>query len=98
MIPAFMAHHHGMSLLALEQSVLGPLMQARFLSNPDFRAATLLLQERIPKATALMTPHTREAQVSRRVPGHRYGTGYEGVHYPNTPVPKCICSPTGVIM
>ena len=65
-VKAFFAHHHGMSLLALEQAVLGPLMQRRFLSNPDFQAATLLLQERIPKANVLMYPHVREVQVSRR--------------------------------
>jgi cyclic beta-1,2-glucan synthetase len=38
-VKAFFAHHQGMSLLALEQAVLGPQMQRRFRSNPDFQAA-----------------------------------------------------------
>ncbi len=86
-VPAFMAHHHGMSLLALGQTVLGPQMQRRFLSNPDLRAATLLLQERIPKATALIHPHAREAQVSRRVNGGAAEPIMRVLTNPNTPVP-----------
>lgn len=84
----FMAHHHGMSLLALQQTVLGPRMQRRFLSNPDLRAATLLLQERIPKATALIHPHPREAQASRRVESRAPEPVTRVFRHPNTPVPE----------
>ncbi|OQA84974.1 MAG: N,N'-diacetylchitobiose phosphorylase [Lentisphaerae bacterium ADurb.Bin242] len=51
-VKSFMAHHQGMSLLALESLLLNRPMQKRFESDPSFRAAILLLQERIPKATA----------------------------------------------
>jgi len=87
-VRAFMAHHDGMSLLALGQAVLGPQMQRRFLSNPDFRAATLLLQERIPKANALLRPHAREAQVSRRVLGRAGEHPLRVFTNPNTPIPE----------
>ena len=87
-VQAFMAHHHGMSLVALGQTVLGPRMQRRFLGNSDFRAATLLLQERIPKVSALMAPHAREAQVSRRVQGRAAEPVMRVVTNPNTPVPE----------
>jgi cellobiose phosphorylase len=87
-VQAFMAHHHGMSLLALGQAVLGPQMQRRFLSNPDFRAATLLLQERIPKANALMYPYARKAQVSRRVRGRAAEPVMRVFTNPNTPIPE----------
>ncbi len=87
-VPAFMAHHHGMSLLAVERAVLGPRMQRRFLSNPDFRAAALLLQERIPKATALLAPHAREAQASRRVTPRAAEPVMRVFTNPNTPVPE----------
>ena len=87
-VQAFMAHHHGMSLLALGNTVLGPKMQDRFLSNPEFRAATLLLQERIPTANALMHPHAREAQVSRRIPGRTAEPVMRVFTNPNTPVPE----------
>ncbi len=52
-VRSFMAHHLGMSLLSLAYLVLDRPMQKRFESDPLFQATTLLLQERIPKATAL---------------------------------------------
>ncbi len=47
-VKTYMAHHSGMSLLALDSVLNGQPMQRRFLSNPPFRSAILLLQERIP--------------------------------------------------
>jgi cellobiose phosphorylase len=51
-VRSFMAHHAGMSLLALAYHILDRPMQKRFESDPLFRATALLLQERVPKATA----------------------------------------------
>jgi cyclic beta-1,2-glucan synthetase len=45
-IAAFMAHHQGMSMVALDNAVNGGIMQTRFHSVPMIRAAELLLQER----------------------------------------------------
>src|SRR5664280_893312 len=50
LIRSHMAHHSGMSLLALDQALLGWPMHRRFLSDPRVRASLLLLQERIPLA------------------------------------------------
>ena len=50
-VRSFMAHHQGMSLLAIAQQLLGRPMQQRFQSDPQFQATLLLLQERIPKNT-----------------------------------------------
>ncbi|MBE3069546.1 MAG: cyclic beta 1-2 glucan synthetase, partial [Planctomycetes bacterium] len=47
-VPTYMAHHSGMSLLALAHVLLGQPMQRRFLSDLRMRATVLLLQERIP--------------------------------------------------
>ncbi|KON82257.2 cyclic beta 1-2 glucan synthetase [Azoarcus sp. PA01] len=58
-VRAFMAHHQGMSLLALAYLVLDRPMQRRFESDRLFQAVMLLLQERIPKATALFS-HTAQ--------------------------------------
>ena len=55
-IRSFMAHHQGMSLLALAYVLLDQPMQKRFSSDPLFQATTLLLQERIP-ATAVFHVH-----------------------------------------
>ncbi|HEY5997310.1 MAG TPA: glucoamylase family protein, partial [Candidatus Deferrimicrobiaceae bacterium] len=52
-VRAFLAHHQGMSLLSLAYLLLDRPMQKRFESDPRFQATTLLLQERVPKATAL---------------------------------------------
>ena len=51
-VRSFMAHHQGMSLLSLAYVLLDRPMQRRFESEPLFQATMLLLQERIPKATA----------------------------------------------
>jgi len=45
-----MAHHSGMSLLALTHTLLERPMERRFLADPRIRASLLLLQERIPVA------------------------------------------------
>ena len=58
-VRSFMAHHQGMSLLSLAYLLLDRPMQKRFESDPLFQATMLLLQERIPKATAFYA-HTTE--------------------------------------
>ena len=85
-IRSFMAHHQGMSLLSLEYLLLGRPMQKRFESDPLFQATTLLLQERIPKATM---SYVRAAELSgllttpgvTEMPVRSFGT-------PDTPVPE----------
>ena len=59
LIRSFMAHHQGMSLLSLAHLLLDRPMQKRFVSDPLFQATLLLLQERVPKATAFYA-HTTE--------------------------------------
>ena len=51
-VRSFMAHHQAMSLLSLAHLLLDRPMQRRFVSDPLFQATLLLLQERIPRATA----------------------------------------------
>jgi hypothetical protein len=50
-IRSFMAHHQGMSLLSLVNVLQDYPMQRRFMACPLLRAADLLLQERVPKAS-----------------------------------------------
>jgi cellobiose phosphorylase len=59
-VRSFMAHHQGMSLLSLAYVLLDRPMQKRFEADPLFQATLLLLQERIPRATAMFT-HTSGA-------------------------------------
>jgi cyclic beta-1,2-glucan synthetase len=58
-LKSFMAHHQGMSLLSLSAVLLDHPMQKRFASDPLFQATSLLLQERIPSASAFHF-HTAE--------------------------------------
>jgi hypothetical protein len=51
-IKSFMAHHQGMSLLALVNLLHDGPMQRRFMACPLLKAADLLLQERVPKSAA----------------------------------------------
>ncbi|OAI40011.1 cyclic beta 1-2 glucan synthetase [Planctomycetaceae bacterium SCGC AG-212-D15] len=60
----FMAHHEGMSLLALAYILLDRPMQRRFEGDPLLRAADLLLQERVPEACAPIFPHIAEADAT----------------------------------
>lgn len=52
LVQSFMAHHQGMSLLALAHALLDQPMQRRFAADPQFQATMLLLQERVPRTSA----------------------------------------------
>jgi cellobiose phosphorylase len=81
-----MAHHQGMSLLALLYLLRGRPMQARFVADLQFQTALPLLEERIPKAMVLSS-HTvqlsevRSARVTKEAPVRIFST-------PETAVPE----------
>jgi cyclic beta-1,2-glucan glucanotransferase len=56
-VRAFMAHHQGMSLVALDNFLNDRPMRRRFMSDPQMRATEPLLQERVPKTGTRLTPH-----------------------------------------
>ena len=58
-IRSFMAHHQGMTLLALVHVLGDRPMQRRFEADLALRSTDLLLQERVPRATAIY-PHPPE--------------------------------------
>ncbi len=53
---SFMAHHQGMSLLALGNLLHAQAMPRRFMACPALKAAELLLQERVPRTAASVLP------------------------------------------
>lgn len=87
LVRSFMAHHQGMSLLAMAQLLLNHPMQRRFMSQPMVQATALLLQERIPKKGATLHPHAAEV-----VAATRPAVDDEGIMRvftdPNTPIPE----------
>jgi cyclic beta-1,2-glucan synthetase len=86
-IHSFMAHHQGMSLLALTYLLLDRPMQRRFLSDPYFKASELLLQERIPKVASPLQPHAAEVSAARRPPSVA-ATTLRVFSSPHTPIPE----------
>lgn len=48
-IYSFMAHHQAMSFLALTSLLQDNPMQKRFMADPHFKAASLLLEEKMPR-------------------------------------------------
>ncbi|HEU4955795.1 MAG TPA: glucoamylase family protein, partial [Gemmatimonadales bacterium] len=61
LVHTWMAHHVGMSLVALANALTGQRWQQRFHSDPTVRAAELLLHERVPRSLELQQPQTARA-------------------------------------
>ncbi len=68
-VRSFMAHHQGMSLLALDNLLRDYPMQRRFMACPLLKAADLLLQERVPKAAAGLLLEDLKLEESRPLDG-----------------------------
>ncbi len=67
-VRAFMAHHQGMSIVALATALLDGAMRTRFHAEPLIQATELLLQERTPRDVAVVHPWTAEAKSTAGVP------------------------------
>jgi len=85
-VRSFMAHHTGMSLLSLAYLLLDRPMQKRFEADPSLLATVLLLQERVPKATAFH-PHTSEIAEVRRSSGDA-GSSVRELDNPDSAAPE----------
>jgi cyclic beta-1,2-glucan synthetase len=55
-VRAFMAHHQGMTIVAIADAILNGAMRARFHAEPIVQATELLLQERAPRGVAVARP------------------------------------------
>jgi len=87
-VRCFMAHHQGMSLLALGHALLDGPMQRRFLSDPLVRTTELLLQERVPRHTVVVHPRADEGAEAGRAAATEAGAVHRVVGDPNTPLPE----------
>ncbi len=61
-VRAYMAHHQGMTLVALGNVLHDGLTRRRFHAHPLVQAAELLLQERTPRAVAVARPRGEEVR------------------------------------
>src|ERR1700678_188567 len=63
----YMAHHQGMSIIALADILNGGVMRDRFHSEPIVRATELLLQERTPRDVLVARPRAEEVSAASKV-------------------------------
>jgi cyclic beta-1,2-glucan synthetase len=63
----FMAHHQGMSIVAIANVLHDGLMRSRFHHEPIIQASELLLQERIPRDIVIAHPRAEEVKASAAV-------------------------------
>ncbi len=68
-IRSYMAHHQGMSLLALVNVLRDYSMQRRFLACPLLKAADLLLQERVPRTAVSVFAADLKMEEARKFVG-----------------------------
>jgi cyclic beta-1,2-glucan synthetase len=66
-VKAYFAHHQGMGLVALGNTLHDMTMQRRFMSDPVVQTAELLLQEKVPQHVEPTAPHVEEVQFVRSV-------------------------------
>jgi cyclic beta-1,2-glucan synthetase len=63
-VKAFMAHHQGMSLVALCNLLCNWPMRRRFFNDARVKASALLLEERVPTGAPLITPRAEQVPTS----------------------------------
>src|SRR5687768_14494435 len=65
-VRSFMAHHQGMSIVAIANTLQDGRMRARFHAAAMIQASELLLQERLPRDVAVAHPRAEEVKVAAR--------------------------------
>ncbi len=63
-IRSYMAHHQGMTIVAIANTLQDGRMRARFHREPMIQACELLLQERMPRDVATARPRAEEMKAS----------------------------------
>ncbi|MBW4090377.1 MAG: glycosyl transferase [Proteobacteria bacterium] len=82
-VRAYMAHHQGMSIVAIADALLDGLMRTRFHAEPIVQASELLLQERTPRDVAVARSLAAETKPAASVletepPGSRHHASPHG--------------------
>ncbi|UAY53560.1 GH36-type glycosyl hydrolase domain-containing protein [Ferruginibacter albus] len=86
-IKSFMAHHQGMSLLAIAYVLLNKPMQRLFESDVQVKSALLLLQERVPKISTFYSPGVHTSDISVSAAGGS-DTSMRVINTPHTNIPE----------
>ena len=83
-VPTYLAHHEGMTLVALTNALLGDRMIERFHAEPRVQATELLLQERVPRDVATIEPRPLD---DMRVPAPLAAVSIRRFRTPHTSAP-----------
>jgi len=84
-VKTHLAHHQGMTLVAIANVLLGDVMVDRFHADPRIQATELLLQERIPREAPVIEP--RPAEETRAEPP-AFARAPRRLRSPHTPYPR----------
>ena len=85
-VGAYMAHHIGMSIVALDNALNANVWQLRFHADPIVRSAELILQERIPRRLVLQD--MQRPDDSMRVPTETEKPAVRELDTANTAQPR----------
>ena len=66
-VKAYMAHHQGMTIVAIANVLFDGRMRARFHAESSVQATELLLQERTPRDVSVAHPRAEEVKASARI-------------------------------
>ena len=66
-VRTFLAHHQGMSLVAIANLLNDGAMRSRFHAEPMVQATELLLQERTPRDVLVARPRAEEVSATAQV-------------------------------
>jgi cyclic beta-1,2-glucan synthetase len=98
-IKSFMAHHIGMSLCAIDNTINSMALQKLFHSIPAVRAAELLLQERVPSNSVRLKEYIRpleEEESAQPVAARRLFTkGQRQAHFISNGAYSVMLTPSG---
>lgn len=87
-VQASMAHHQGMTIVAIANCVLKGVMRARFHADRKIEATELLLQERAPRDVSAAHPRTGEAGSSAIEPADFVPASVRRIRNPNGASPS----------
>jgi cyclic beta-1,2-glucan synthetase len=86
-VRCYMAHHQGMTVVALANALHDGAMRERFHAEPTVQATDLLLQERTPRNVLVARPRADEVQVAADV-RELVPPMLTRFHSPHDPVPR----------
>ena len=86
-VRTYMAHHQGMTLVSIVNTLQDGRMRARFHADPIVQATELLLQERTPRDVAVARPRAEEVNAASNV-RELVPTMLRRFHSPHDPTPR----------